>query len=90
MWSDPRLAQADLYLIDGRFRLACFAQALLRCREGAFIAFHDYASRPHYHLGASLAREVVRVDDLSIFMRSPAFDREHALRFIAQHAHDPR
>src|SRR5262245_31491438 len=24
MWDDPHLAEADLYLIDGRFRIACF------------------------------------------------------------------
>jgi hypothetical protein len=90
MWNDPRLAEADLYLIDGRFRLACFAQALLHCSDGAFIAFHDYASRPHYHAAATLAREVVRVNDLSIFMRPVAFDRELTLRFIADHADDAR
>jgi hypothetical protein len=90
MWNDPRLAAADLYLIDGRFRLACFAQALLHCGDGTFIAFHDYASRPHYQAAAGLAREVLRVNDLSIFMRSAAFDRELALRLLADHAHDPR
>jgi len=90
MWGDPRLADADLYLIDGRFRLACFAQALLHCGDRAFIAFHDYASRPHYHAAASIAREVVRVGDLSIFMRRTARDRKLAQRLIDDHAHDPR
>ena len=37
-----------------------------------------------------LAREVVRVDDLSIFMRAPGFDRKLAQRLVADHAHDPR
>jgi hypothetical protein len=90
MWDDGRLAEADLYLVDGRFRLACFAQVLLHCADHAFIAFHDYASRPHYHRAASLAREVLRVDNLSIFMRAPGFDRELALGLVADHAHDPR
>jgi hypothetical protein len=90
MWDDPRLAEADLYLIDGRFRTACFAQVLLRCSDRAFIAFHDYASRPYYHGIAAVAREVVRVNDLSIFMRPAGFDRELAQRLIADHAYDPR
>jgi hypothetical protein len=90
MWDDPRLAKADLYLIDGRFRVACFVQTLLHCRDHAFIAFHDYASRPHYHVAAAVAREVVRVDDLSIFMRSPNFDGRLAQRLVQDHAHDPR
>ena len=90
MWNDARLAEADLYLVDGRFRLACFVQALLHCGESAFIAFHDYASRPYYHAASAVAREVLRVDDLSIFMRPRSFDSELAQRLIAEHAHDPR
>jgi hypothetical protein len=90
MWHDPRLADADLYLIDGRFRVACFTQALLHCSDHAFIAFHDYTSRPHYHAAAGLAREVVRVNDLSVFMRPADFDSELAQRLLADHAYDPR
>jgi hypothetical protein len=90
MWEDPRLAEADLYLIDGRFRLACFAQVLLHCGDRAFIAFHDYASRPYYHGAAGVAREVLRVNDLSIFMRPAAFDRKLAQRLITDYGHDPR
>lgn len=90
MWDDPRLRAADLYLIDGRFRVACFVQALLHCSDRAFIAFHDYASRPHYQVATGLAREVACVNDLSIFMRSATFDSELARRLIADHAHDPR
>src|SRR5262245_36176531 len=90
MWSNPRLAEADFYLIDGRFRLACFAQALLHCGDRAFVAFHDYASRPHYHAAAGIGREVARVNDLSIFMHPTALDRKLAQRLIDDHAHDPR
>ena len=90
MWGDPRLAQADLYLVDGRFRLACFAQVLLHCGERAFIAFHDYAARPYYHVAAAIGREVLRVDDLSIFMRPAVLDRKLAQHLIDDHSYDPR
>jgi hypothetical protein len=90
MWEDPRLAEADLYLVDGRFRIACFAQMLLHCGEHAFVAFHDYASRPYYHAAAAIGREVLRVGDLSVFMRPAALDRELAQRLIDDHAYDPR
>jgi hypothetical protein len=90
MWDDPRLATGDLYLIDGRFRVACCAQALLHCTDGAFIALHDYASRPYYHSVAAIAREVARVNDLSIFVRPPDFDRKAALSLLSDHSHDPR
>jgi hypothetical protein len=90
MWEEERLAQADLYLIDGRFRIACFAQALLHCSDHAFVIFHDYASRPYYHVAGGVAREVLRVDDLSVFMRPASFDRELAQRLIVDHGRDPR
>jgi hypothetical protein len=90
MWEDQRLSQADFYLIDGRFRVACFVQALLHCGRSAFIAFHDYAPRPNYHAVGRVAREVLRVDDLSVFMRPVDFDRKLALRLLADHAYDPR
>ena len=90
MWEEERLAEADLYLIDGRFRVACFAQALLHCSDRAFVIFHDYASRPHYHIVGSVALEVARVDDLSVFRRPAQLDRELAQRLIADHAYDSR
>ena len=31
IWNDPILSYADLYMIDGRFRVACFMKILLHC-----------------------------------------------------------
>lgn len=90
MWSDPRHAAGDFYLIDGRFRVACCVQVLLHADEEALIAFHDYVSRPHYHRIAEIAREIARVDDLSIFIRRADFDRRAALNLLEDHAYDPR
>lgn len=90
MWDDPRLATGDLYLIDGRFRVACCAQALLHGNDAAFVALHDYASRPYYHGVGAIGREVARINDLSIFVRPSDFDRAAALRLLDDHAHDPR
>lgn len=90
MWADPSVAQGDLYLIDGRFRLACFAQAMLHAADTAFVAFHDYASREHYGDAALLGREIVRVNDLSIFLRRPDFDPHLARKLLETYAYDPR
>lgn len=90
MWQDPRLSEADLYVIDGRFRVACFLQALLHCGDRAFLVFHDYTSRPYYHAVAAVAREVACVNDLSVFMRAADFDRAEVERLLADHAYDPR
>lgn len=90
MWKDPRISAGDLYLIDGRFRVACFAQVLLHAGDDALVAFHDYALRPHYHPIAAIAREVLRINDLSVFIRRPDFDRKAALHLLEDHAFDPR
>jgi hypothetical protein len=45
----PLIDALDFILIDGRFRVACFAYAYVRAREGCVICFDDFWPRPHYH-----------------------------------------
>lgn len=40
----------NLILIDGRFRVACFLNSLLRSNPGTRIIFDDYTERPQYHI----------------------------------------
>lgn len=40
----------DLLLVDGRFRVHCFLESLLKARRGTKIIFDDYANRPAYHI----------------------------------------
>lgn len=40
----------DLILIDGRFRVHCFLEALLKAERGTRIVFDDYVNRPHYKI----------------------------------------
>ena len=68
VWSHDGAADADLYLVDGRFRVACFMQIVLRARRSAIIGVHDFASRPQYHVMNEVARETARADDLSFFV----------------------
>ena len=42
--------KADVILIDGRFRVACFLYSLLNAKIGSFIFFDDYNNRPWYHI----------------------------------------
>jgi len=42
--------KADLILIDGRFRVACFLNSLINAEEGSVIIFDDYTNRPYYHI----------------------------------------
>ena len=42
--------RADIILIDGRFRVACFLYSLLNAKKGSLIFFDDYNNRPWYHI----------------------------------------
>ena len=42
--------KADVILVDGRFRVACFLYSLINAKEGSIIIFDDYVNRPHYHV----------------------------------------
>jgi hypothetical protein len=74
VWKDPRSIEADLYLVDGRFRVACFAQIVLHCTSSAIIGIHDFRSRSAYHCVREIAREVATAGDMSFFLPSPEKD----------------
>jgi hypothetical protein len=67
IWSIPKSASADLYFVDGRFRVACFAQIVIRCCPDAIIGFHDFSSRADYHRVREIAREIASAEDISFF-----------------------
>lgn len=68
VWTIPRSLDADLYLVDGRFRVACFAQIVLHCKPTAIIGIHDFSSRPSYHCVREIAREIATAGDMSFFL----------------------
>ncbi|MDX8327395.1 hypothetical protein [Agrobacterium tumefaciens] len=59
----------DLCLVDGRFRVACFLQAVKSLRSDSVIAFHDYSVRPEYHLVENFARPIATNRTLTLFVR---------------------
>ena len=61
--------QFDLCLVDGRFRVACFLQALRFLGPDAIVGIHDYSTRPHYHLVERFAQPVGRCLSLAFFKR---------------------
>ena len=75
VWSavDPSLL--DFVLIDGRFRVACALQVLMRTAERKLpVMIHDFSGRAHYHVllnffdiidAADTAVVLLRKDDLS-------------------------
>lgn len=74
--------EIDLCLVDGRFRVACFLQALRHLRGDAVIGIHDYRSRAQYHVVEAFARVVAEAEDLSLFLRRPGIDEPALMRGI--------
>ena len=68
IWADANTLDVDLFLIDGRFRVACFVQAVLHAKPNAVILMHDFQSRKQYHVVREIAREVATVEDMSVFL----------------------
>ncbi|HEY4251501.1 MAG TPA: hypothetical protein VGM87_09885 [Roseomonas sp.] len=82
-------ALADLFLVDGRFRVASFLQVFLQGNPDSLIAIHDFANRPKYHVIHEFGREVARAENFSVFLRRPGADRERALAVLEAHAAVP-
>jgi hypothetical protein len=76
IWKIPDSAAADPYFVDGRFRVACFAQIVLHC---AVIGIHDFNSRPNYHCVREIAREIATTGDLSFFRPLPKKEAAEAI-----------
>ncbi|ARS28398.1 hypothetical protein [Sphingomonas sp. KC8] len=79
----------DLCLVDGRFRVACFLQALMTLRSDAVIAFHDYTSRPHYHVVEEFARPVAGIGQLKLFVRREGMRLEAVAEMIQKYRRNP-
>lgn len=89
VWSDPDSAECDLYLVDGRFRVASFMSIVLRCRPATIIVVHDFASRSGYHVVKEICREVARAEDLSVFQVPTTADTDRARAILDSYAYNP-
>ena len=88
-WLEPEAIESDFYLIDGRFRVACFIQSVLRsARSDAVFAIHDFSVRAHYHVVLPFVREIATSEQLSAFIRRPHFDRDAASAVLEKHRYD--
>ena len=73
---------ADVILIDGRFRVACFLFSLINAKIGSIIIFDDYVNRPYYHI----IEEVLEVHKYcgrqAIFKVPKVFDKQLAQELL--------
>ncbi len=90
VWTRPNTYDADLFLVDGRFRVASCLRTLLNCRTDALIMIHDFSSRARYHSIKEVAREIARAEDLSVFIRAAGSSGGQILRLLEANRFDPR
>jgi hypothetical protein len=88
IWRISEASKSDLFMIDGRFRVACFAQVILHCTTDAILCFHDFASRPQYHRVHEIAEELDSAEDISFF-RPRRDAREMATRILDEYRLNP-
>ena len=64
-------SRPEVVLVDGRFRVACIAQAVLHCKRTALIAVHDFWTRPDYHEALCVLEWVSSIGSLGVFRSRP-------------------
>ena len=73
---------ADVILIDGRFRVACFLYSLLKSKQGSIIIFDDYTNRSYYHI----VEDIIPVFDLcgrqAVFKVPKRFNKNEANKLL--------
>ncbi len=89
VWEMEESSQADFYLVDGRFRVACFLQIISRMQQPVPIAVHDFEIRPHYHGILQFGDEIARVESMSVFMRKPFVNFAAVRRAMDEYQYNP-
>ena len=82
IWSEPFFVEPDLVLIDGRFRMACFATLVLRLRKPATVLFDDYANCRYYHAVAEISPPVEVIGRMARFELTPGLMTQDNLALL--------
>lgn len=79
--------QPDLLLVDGRFRVACLATALLRSLPGTVVILDDYPTRGYYRVVEELVRPVAKAGRQAVFVRPEVVDVPGLERLVSDFRH---
>jgi len=66
----------DLIFVDGRFRVACILNAVLKAHRDALIMVHDFWNRPHYHVVLPFLDLKKSSGTLGVFQRRHHIDKD--------------
>ena len=62
---------ADIILIDGRFRVACGLDIFNKIRNDTIVLVHDYTNRKEYHILENYYLKMESWDTLASFIKKP-------------------
>ena len=79
---------ADLVLIDGRFRIACFLYSILNLNPGSTIIWDDYLPRPEYHIIESILKPYQYVDSMAIFKITEIPDHRKTISMLFENLYN--
>ena len=89
IWTRPQSSDADVYMVDGKFKVACLMQILLHCRKSALIFVHDFDFRSEYHVVTEVAQEIAVAESLSLFRGRDDRNDTHLREVLAAYEYDP-
>jgi hypothetical protein len=75
----------DVVLVDGRFRVACALETLLRVGPECVVLVDDYAGRPQYAEIGSCAELIAMKGRMAVFRAPPDLDRDRCARVLQTH-----
>ena len=65
---------ADIVLIDGRFRVACALDIFSKIRNDTLIFIHDYKHRKQYHIIEKYYLKIQVWDSLALFIKNSSIN----------------
>jgi hypothetical protein len=74
VFANDEAKNADVFLIDGRFRLACAFACLKTAKQGAVFIIHDFWDRQYYHDILKFVNILDRADTLGVFCAKQNLD----------------
>lgn len=84
VWDRPGFVHPDVILIDGRFRAACFLEAMSRIERPTRLLFDDYAGRAYRETVERFQKPARMVERMAVFDLEPrplsALERVQTLR----------
>lgn len=89
-WRQAPAEALDFVFVDGRFRVACALQAMLRVKRDCLIGIHDFWDRSYYHFLLDHMKLVKRTGTLGVFSIVRPRRVGDLVDGLLAHQYDPR